>query len=335
MKKKNLVVLLISIIFPILVTVFIGLYSYGSFGNWQKNQDNFVNSIFNEKEETKSSIENYVKFASSYYLNLSENMTVYSDYQERTILEPENGAYTIENKVTVSPYVVAEDQGDTPYISYMFFLYNLNYNNISPANIYFICVQGTEDEDYNHLLEAIEQFDQYWTEDGTTGSAAVSASRGTPYPIYDIHAVLDEDSDSETTPYAYSLTPNRNYAVEDEDGNEDESISFEKLVNCSFAIIETTNENETTVLMSGLLNNIKRSPEALSNVENVNFGYGSTAVDELKVLQNAGYTKYVLPTLAWQCAIALVISGVVAFLFYMTWTYEDPNTKKKFKSNKK
>ena len=87
--------------------------------------------------------------------------------------------------------------------------------------------------------------------------------------------------------------------------------------------------------MSGLLNDIKRTPTALSSEENVSIGYGSTAVDELVSLQNAGYTKYVLPTLAWQGAIALVISGFVSFLFYMTWTYEEPNQKKKFTQNKK
>lgn len=335
MKKKNLVVLLISILFPIIVTVFISMYSYGSFGNWDKNQQQFKDSIFNETAETKTSVENYAKFASSHYLNLSQNMVVYSDYQERTVLEPVDGAYTIDNKVTVSPYALAEIGGDKPYISYMFFLYNLNYNNVSPSEIYFICVKGTEDEDYNHLIEAIDQFNEDWVEDGTTGSAAMSSTRGTPYPIYDIHAILDEDSDSEKTPYAYSITPNRSYAVTDEDGNEDETINFEKLTNCSFAIIETTNEKETTVLMSGLLNDIKRTPTALSSEENVSIGYGSTAVDELVSLQNAGYTKYVLPTLAWQGAIALVISGFVSFLFYMTWTYEEPNQKKKFTQNKK
>ncbi len=334
MKKKNLVVLLISILFPIIVTAFIGMYSYGIFGNWDKNQTKFINSLFNEEKETKTSIENYAKFASSHYLNLSENMVVYSDYQERTVLEPVNGAYTIDNKLTLSSYALAEIGGDTPYISYMFFLYNLNYNNISPSNIYFICVKGTENDDYAHLLEAIEQFNTDWVEDGTTGAAALSSSRGTPYPIYDIHAILDDDSDSEKTPYAYSITPNRNYAVTDEDGNEDESISFTKLANCSFAIIETTNENKTTVLMSGLLNDIKRSPSALQSLENVSIGYGSTSVEELSSLQNAGYTKFVMPTLLWQGAIAFVISGLIAILFYMTWTYDEPNNKKKFKQNK-
>ncbi|MBQ8293014.1 MAG: hypothetical protein IJX78_04295 [Bacilli bacterium] len=335
MKKKNLVVLLISILFPLLVTGFIGLYTYGSFGNWDKNQKDFINSIFNEETETKTSIENYAKFASSHYLNLSENMTVYSDYQERTVLEPVNGAYTIENKITVSPYALGEVSEDNPYISYMFFLYNLNYNNVNPANIYFICVQGTEDEDYAHLLKAIEQFNNDWVESGATGSAAMTSSRGTPYPIYDIHAVLDEDSDSETTPYAYSITTNRNYTVVDEDGNEDDSINFEKLANCSFAIIETTSESETTVLMSGLMNNIKRNASALASLDNVGIGYGSTSTDELTTLEAAGYFGFVLPTLLLYCGIALLVSGVIAFLFYMVWTTEEEDPKKKFKKSKK
>ena len=76
MKKKNLLVLLIAILFPLVVTVFIGMYTYGSFGNWDKHQTEFKESIFSEDAETSTSIENYAKFASSHYLNLSKNNKV-------------------------------------------------------------------------------------------------------------------------------------------------------------------------------------------------------------------------------------------------------------------
>ncbi len=340
MNKKNLVVLLISIIFPILVTVFIGLYSYGSFGNWQKNQTKFIESIFNEETETTTSIENYVKFSSSYYLNLSENMTVYSDYLEKTELESVNGTYTLDNKFSIAPYVFAEqyeeDGLEKSFISHFFFMYNLNYNNIAPTSVYFICVQGNTDEDYNHLLDAIEQFNTIWEDESTTGSAIVTSSRGGDYPIYDIHAVLEDDADEdeETTPYAYSFQLTGNYQVEDEDG-EEEFKEFNTLANCSFALIEIKENNTTNVLLSGVINNIKRNASALANVSNVEKGFGSTAVDELKVLQNAGYTSFVLPTLAWQCAIAFVVSGVIALLFYMTWIFDEQEANKHFKKKRK
>lgn len=338
MKKKNLLVLLIAILFPLVVTVFIGMYTYGSFGNWDKHQIKFKESIFNEEVETKTGIENYAKFASSHYLNLSSEMTVYSDYQEKTVLDAVNGAYTIDNKLTISPYALAEVNDEKEYISYMFFLSNINYNNVTPSKVYFISVQGSTEEDYEHLLEAIDQFNTYWVDgvDGatTTGAAAMSSVRSGDTPIYDIHAVL-EDPDSEKVPYVYSITPTQNYPVEDENGHEDSTISFKNLTSCSFAFIETTSDKETTVLMSGTLNNIKRNADALAEVENVSLGYGSIAIDPLKTLQNAGYTRFVLPNLALSCGIALVLSGFLSFVFYVTWTYEETDQKKNFKKSKK
>ena len=338
MKKKNLLVLLIAILFPLVVTVFIGMYTYGSFGNWDKHQIKFKESIFNEEVETKTGIENYAKFASSHYLNLSSEMTVYSNYQEKTVLDAVNGAYTIDNKLTISPYALAEVNDEKEYISYMFFLSNINYNNVTPSKVYFISVQGSSEEDYEHLLEAIDQFNTYWVDgvDGatTTGAAAMSSVRSGDTPIYDIHAVL-EDPDSEKVPYVYSITPTQNYPVEDENGHEDSTISFKNLTSCSFAFIETTSDKETTVLMSGTLNNIKRNADALAEVENVSLGYGSIAIDPLKTLQNAGYTRFVLPNLALSCGIALVLSGFLSFVFYVTWTYEETDQKKNFKKSKK
>lgn len=338
MNTKKLVVLLISIIFPLLVTVFIGMYSYGTFGNWTQNQTEFKESIFNTDVETSTSIENYVKFASSHYMNVSENMNVYSDYESKDVIEAKKGTYTIDNKLTLSTYLVAETTDtDTvdPYISYMFFLYNINYNNIDPADIYFISVQGSDEEGYAHLGKAIEQFTNTWVEEGLTGSATVSSSRGTPYAIYDIHAILKDDSDSDTTPFAYSLTPNRNYTVIDEEGVEDTPITFNQLANCSFAIVETENENQVNVLFAGTLSNIKRTADAASKDANILKGYGSTSIDELGALEQAGYFKFVLPTLLWQCGLALLISGFVAVFFYFTWTYEEEaKTPKKLKKNK-
>ena len=147
--------------------------------------------------------------------------------------------------------------------------------------------------------------------------------------------VLKEDSTSETTPFAYSLTPNRNYTVTDEDGFEDTPIAFNQLANCSFAIVETENDNQVNVLFAGTLSNIKRSAEAASKDANILKGYGSTSINELGALEQAGYFKFVLPTLLWQCGLALLISGFVAVFFYFTWTYEEETkTPKKLKKNK-
>ena len=345
MKKKNLLVLLIAILFPLVVTVFIGLYSYGSITDsngdplWSKHQTEFKESVFNEDVETKTAIENYAKFASSHYLNLTQNMTVYSDYKEKTVLDATNGSYVIDNKLTVSPYALAEVNDQKEYISYMFFLSNVNYNNVTPSNVYFISVQGSTAEDYEHLLEAIEQFNTYWVDgvDGstTTGAAAMASKRSGDTPIYDVHAVLKDDDDSETVPYAYSITPTQNYPVADEDGVEDSTIQFKNLTSCSFAIIETTSDSETTVLMAGTLNDIKRNPEALADLGNVSLGYGSIAINPLKTLQKAGYTGFVLPKLALSCGIALAISGFLSFVFYVTWTYEEESSNNKFKKAKK
>ena len=87
--------------------------------------------------------------------------------------------------------------------------------------------------------------------------------------------------------------------------------------------------------MSGTLEDIKRNPESLAELENVSLGYGSIAIKPLKTLQNAGYTRFVLPKLALSGGIALVLSAFLSFVFYVTWTYEEVDQKKNFKKAKK
>jgi hypothetical protein len=96
--------------------------------------------------------------------------------------------------------------------------------------------------------------------------------------------------------------------------------------------------------MTGLLEDIKRSGEALANLNNVNLGYGTLTGEEnkngetilpLNTLMNAGYFKFALPTLALVCGVSLVITGFLSLLFYFTWTYNDENPKQKLKKSKK
>lgn len=344
MKIKNLLILLISVLVPLSITTFFGAYTFGALENRENLKEKFVNSMFNEKVETETSIENYLKFAGTHYSNISKDLTVYSNWEERTVLDPVDGTYTLNNKLTVSPYVVANNSPEKSHVAYMFFFSNMNLNNVSPSKLYFISVQGTSDESYAHLGEAIEQFDTYWKEDQLTGSAAPAAIRGGKTPIFDIHGVKVSSDDSTSTPLAYSITPTQNYEVADENGQEDHRITFTDLVSCSWAIIEVKSDTKTEVLMSGLLENIKRNPDALIKTNDVKEGYGLLTTVENKKgeqildmdpLMNAGYFKFALPNLALVCGISLVITGFLGVVFFITWTYEEEDPKKKLKKSKK
>ncbi len=347
MKVQKFVVLLLAILFPLIVTGFIGMYSYGLIGNWTKNQENFVETIFNNKAETTTSIDNYMKFSASHYKKNISNLKIYSDYEKQTEAELVNGVYEDTNKAfSLASYASGEINGDSPYINYPFFIYNINYEKVNPANIRLIAVRDDSDAlngSYQNLLDAIDYFKDEFLETSLTGSAAITSERSNSYPagypIYDIHATL-ASSEDEKTPYAYSLTPVRNYTFTDENGYADTSAMFPTLGTAHFAIMEVIyDENDekaasdVKVLLTGTLSEIKKSINTVASLDDVNLGYGT--LDNIKALQQAGYTNYIMFTVAWQAAIALVITTVISVLFYLTWTYEEPATNKKIKATKK
>ena len=79
MKIKKYLILSVSIIVPIIITILIGLYSYGSIGDWTKNQEKFVDHVFDQKDSSSSIIEEFVKFNSSQYNQLDQNVELFKD----------------------------------------------------------------------------------------------------------------------------------------------------------------------------------------------------------------------------------------------------------------
>ena len=49
-------------IFALTITILIGLYSYGTIGEWTGNQEKYINELFYTDQTNDKSIENYLKF---------------------------------------------------------------------------------------------------------------------------------------------------------------------------------------------------------------------------------------------------------------------------------
>lgn len=340
MKIKKTIILLISIIVPLVITVLIALYSYGILGGWTGNQEKFVNELFYETDSTEETIENYLKFNSDKYLNNSVNMKIFKDYEAETLeyFEPVNGEYKFTN-FTLASHVLISEHKEYPSYNYSFWFYDLNNEVINPDNIVLIFVSEDKIGDTKNLKTAISQFtDEY------IGSAEVStyaAKTSSPNAnvlfsgasLKDFNGVGAKNSQGEIqTPYIHWLKPGYEYVIRDSEGAAITTTSdFKELDFCSFAILELKydedgDQSDAVVLTTGQVDNIQ--PTAADFVANNNCleGYG---LDTTPALNKAGYFSFVFPTIIWQSAVSLAVCGILSFLFYNTWMYEDKSTNNK------
>lgn len=341
MKIKKTIILLISIIVPLVITVLIALYSYGILGGWTGNQEKFINKLFYETDSTDTSIDNYLKFNSDKYFNNSVNMKVFKDYEAENLeyIEAENGKYKFNN-FTFSSYVLISEHEEYPSYNYSFWFYDLNNQVINPDNIVLIFVSEESVGSTTNLKKAISQFkDEYvgGTEVSTYAAKTSSPNANVLFSgasLKDHNGVGTTNSEGELqTPYIHWLKPGYEYIIQDSEGADITSTSdFKELDFCSFAIFELKydadgDQSDAEVLTTGQIENIHNKSEEFIANNNCSEGYG---LDPTPALNKAGYFSYVFPTIIWQSAVSLAVCGILSFLFYSTWAYEEktPNNKK-------
>lgn len=343
MKIKRIIILLIAIIVPITITTLIGLYAYGTVGEWTGNQEKFVNELFYKDQTNEESITNYIKFNSEKYKNHTEFIKLYEDYtaEELKTIEPTNGEFKL-NGLTFSLYNLLSQDTEFSSFHYDFFYSGIDNNIINPENLVVIFIEEDDSNSVENLKIAIEQFQDEFIEENepsvfssksTKLTANVLFTTGTP--LKDATGTGVQKSDGTfSTPYLYvSNFLQYQYVITDEDGGELVSTKkFTDLSSCSFAMLEVVYDKNgdadtVEVITTGQISNIKgTSDEYIKANPDVQQGYGLNAD---KALTNAGYLSFIWPTVLWQTSIAGAITGVFGFLFYKTWTYEEPNKKEK------
>ena len=343
MKTKKIIVLLIAIIVPLTITTLIGLYAYGTIGEWTGNQEKFVDEIFFADQTNEKSITNYLKFNSQKYNNHTQYMKLYEDYTKEDLktIEPTNGQFKI-NGMTFSLYNMLSQEKDYSSFHYDFFYYDIDNTIIDPKNIVIIFVEEESVDSVDNLKLAIDQFqDDFIAEDKPSVYSSTSTQLNanvlfkTGSPLNDVNGQGVQKADGTfTTPYLYASNfLQYQFVIMDEaEGQLVSTKKFTDLSNCSFAMLEVVYDKNNAadtveVLTTGQITNIKgTADEYVKANPNMQQGYG---LDSDKALTNAGYFNFIWPTLLWQTGIAAVVTGIFGFLFYKTWTYEEPNKKQK------
>lgn len=348
MKIKKIILLLISIIVPLTITILIGLYAYGTIGDWTGNQEKYVNEIFYTEQTNEKSIENYLKFNSEKYKNHTNNITLYEDYKAADLKEitTTNGKFSIDG-LSFSLYnMLSQDEMFEAY-HYDFFYYDIDNTIVNPANIVIIFVEEDDDNSVENLKLAIDQFSDEFISENEPSVYSSNSSKLTANILFttgvgltDVNGKGKLNSKGEIqTPYLYSSSfLQHQFILTDEAGDEvSANKKFVELESCSFAMLEVVydskNDAETTkVLTTGKIENIEPTAEKYisANPDMLN-GYG---LDADKALTKSGYFGFIWPTILWQTGIAAVITGIFGFLFFKTWTYDDPKQKTNIKEKR-
>ena len=349
MKSKKSVILLISILFPLIITAYVGMYMYGVVGTWKNNQEKFNDKLINPNVETVKGMDTYLKLNHKSYIYNIDNFKLYTgtfaEKEEVTKRNDFNGTYDL-NGYSITSVSATNTTVDSDAV-HSFYITNVNYGNVLPSNVVVLAVKyDLEDVEgsYELLTKAYEQFTEKFQNNSDKLNAATSSTAG----FYDKNAIKAEDDKNEGTPYAIDILVRRDYPLYkvDEDGNAETDSSgnkvlesqtdLSKLNNILYAFVETFEDNSSKLLCFGELTNIVSKSTEISKAYNAVNGY-FVSNNELKTLENAGYLKFIWPTILWQTAIAFVAAGLLAFFFYRTWTADDntKNESKDLKSKKK
>lgn len=321
-KKKIVIVpFLIAVIFTLLATTFVVLYSYGAFGLWNNNKNKFesycyedyYNTEGNPKEETLKR----VKLSSTKYQKITE-----FDADNADDAQFELYAYTVHS--------TGSDE-ETITLQYNLYTSNIDYKKDnkastfsqaglyleSSANLAVLYVKGIGTPATELLNEAVESYNA----SGSTGKATLVNGHTTT--LYDTLAT-NKEADSAYV-YETTILSTATKTIDDfsnlEDIYDQDDLEYItegytcKVVN--YYVKDTDNKlmkDVKTFTIQNVVNETTfEAQEATAN------GYKNDWE-----LAGYNYLSYVFPTLLWQGALTFVIVGFLGFLFYAIWGTEDP-----------
>lgn len=343
MKINKYSIITISIVVPLVITVLVGLYSYGSIGDWTKNQENFIDHIFDQQTTSAGKIEEYVKFNSGTYDLLDTNVELFEDYTTSSnTIKSQNGVFQF-NHFKMKSYVLLGDQINKKY-SYNFYFYDIDNSEIDFSKIAFVLFESTDVNDTNLLAAEIEKYKNdflAWEPNNSNNTSIISIHTQNLNKVsknmFFTSGELLEDVDG-TAKYVDNIAANRLLYFADPKNAFNGQKALTGLSNCQFAIFllgyDSAGDTESVeVLTTGKITNIASSAEEYAkNHKNMQKGY---SLGTMTGLQNAGYTEFIWKKVLTHSAIALVISGFLGFMFYKTWKLDfnvDNDTKNKKKT---
>jgi hypothetical protein len=367
----KLIPFIISLLIVIISVTGISLYSYYGYEN---NKLRFVADYFNYETHSSVStvdqIENFVKFESSYYQNVSTNLTYYDAKSGKEYTStPSSSSKNLVNGATWSDGVLhlpgyfdikvyAEstwnDTQEVWVLSYYFFIYNVNYSTADIIDhLYLAFVDGTgtsgEGELYGTtkldvVMQEIKDGQNGGPDSANLPSYKYSGNISSSYSMY----IYDNDATgsalSSTTPYVYRLTTLSECVSETSDLDDDVSSRiFAELESCTFSIFYSgstdlysalsadTGISDMKELVRGTFVNSYDDVAAFNTAVNTN----GIKTGYQKDLYKAGYGKFIFLRIFIEALITFVISGLLAFLFYLIWQDDSETDSKEIKIIKK
>lgn len=351
MKKIKLIPFIISILFPLACTTFIVCYSYGVNDTYTKNKDRYEvhvqQNYYDENGQASDEIKKAVTMDSNKYQLVSLN-----NLEENFSGDLNSALYAYTSNVETT-----NDEGETETsleIAYSLYLYDIVYNNKysnssafesqngvylkNGASLALVYVKGTGAAPDERLDIALDEL----KENGITSTGTyVTASK---VDINDTNAQnYTSTDDTEAMTYRVSLFNSltadffnfddleKIYEKDIEDGQVIEEGYTLALVNYYST---GAHSNSVKVISKFTIDNVYEA-EDFEELETVSTGYSS---DYAKA--GYSYLKFVFPTLLWQGALTLVITGILSVLFYAIWQVEEVETEeqkriKKLQANKK
>ena len=334
MKKIKVIPFIISILFPLVCTAFIVAYSYGAIGNYTTNQNKYDNYVvgdyFDEDGSVFDEVKKGIQLSSNKYKLIDTNVSA-NDF--KVLFYGQTAIETVEEEETIQT-------------AYSLYLYDINYttgkfNTVSEFQnasgihveqnsvIKLIVVKGTGEAAIKAGQEALNPNDSDTAI--TLSDKVVSAETLTVSTMEDHNATnVKED----TTVYAYRTTV------------------FNTTTNASFNNFNDLNELYEDEIEDGLTvgegYTLILVNQFTKNADNVGFKTLATiSLDKGQLLSGEdfeaqegvlngynndyskhgySYIKYIWPTLLWQGALTLVLSGILGVLFYAIWSTEEVAT---------
>lgn len=364
MKKIKIIPFIIAVLFPLVCTTFIVCYSYGVNDIYTTNKNKYEiytqNKYFDDKGDATDEVEKGVKLDAYKYQaspgNLKINDSIVSGSEYKTDeLTTSLYAYTAHTKT---------DDKTTINIAYTLYVYDILYKNKyvvdsfttakdglllkDNGTLQLVYVKGTGEWAKDRLAKALDEIQESGS---TTSGTLVSASSGTN--VYDNNATNYKGDTDDEKPYVYRFSLFNSTSSEFYDFGDLSEIYSEQFNDKYGSSVEipedpTNPDNSSyynddnvkegyTIAVLNLYNNysgtIKYRQLYTMTIDTV---YSGEDFEDLTTTTNgyrgdytnAGYSYigYVWPTLLWQGALTLVVTGVLGVLFYLIWQTEPEQT---------
>ena len=348
MKKIKVIPFIISILFPLVCTAFIVAYSYGAIGNYPTNQNKYNNYVVSDYFDEDGSVTDEVRKGiqlSSNKFKLIDTQVSVDDF--KVVLYGHTGLSTVEEETVI----------DTAYSLY---LYDIKYTNEKfnsvadfekSEGVHFeqnsqlkvVVIKGTGEAAVKAGHDALNRNDN--AQSVIISDKVVSADVLSASTLVDHNATNVKD-DAEAYAYhstLFNTTQNasfNNFSDLDEIYEDEIEDGLSVGEGYTFMIVNQFSKSSESVGFKTLATFALSKDQLLSGEEfeaqtGVEDGYNN---DYSK--HGYSYIKFIWPTLLWQGALTLVLSGILGILFYAIWSTEEVTTEeqrriKNLKASKK